>query len=188
MERNSSLVVFCPLPWRCELWKLRRCEHGSCWLGKGYCLSGIAWVNPSSLSMIRRVLPYKIYALNCAVLKVEHGLDLVIVDYIQLMQGRKWWQGQENRQQEVSEISRNLKLIAREFNVPVIALSQLSVVLKADQINGLYFRTFVNLVPRGKMRISLSSCTAINITMRNSEKGTMQKSLFVNIVMAPSVP
>ena len=59
-------------------------------------------------------------------LKVEHGLDLVIVDYIQLMQGRNAGKGSENRQQEVSEISRNLKLIAREFNVPVIALSQLS--------------------------------------------------------------
>ena len=59
-------------------------------------------------------------------LKVEHGLDLVIVDYIQLMQGRNGGKGSENRQQEVSEISRNLKLIAREFNVPVIALSQLS--------------------------------------------------------------
>jgi len=54
-------------------------------------------------------------------LKVEHGLDLVIVDYIQLMQGRNAGKGSENRQQEVSEISRNLKLIAREFNVPVIA-------------------------------------------------------------------
>ena len=59
-------------------------------------------------------------------LKVEHGLDLVIVDYTQLMQGRNAGKGSENRQQEVSEISRNLKLIAREFNVPVIALSQLS--------------------------------------------------------------
>ena len=59
-------------------------------------------------------------------LKVEHGLDLVIVDYIQLMQGRNSGKGSENRQQEVSEISRNLKLIAREFNVPLIALSQLS--------------------------------------------------------------
>ncbi|MCF0156658.1 MAG: replicative DNA helicase [Veillonella sp.] len=59
-------------------------------------------------------------------LKVEHGLDLVIVDYIQLMQGSSSGRQGENRQQEISEISRNLKLIAREFNVPVIALSQLS--------------------------------------------------------------
>ena len=59
-------------------------------------------------------------------LKVEHGLDLVIVDYIQLMQGRSNGRGSENRQQEISEISRNLKLIARELDVPLIALSQLS--------------------------------------------------------------
>lgn len=59
-------------------------------------------------------------------LKVERGLDLVIVDYIQLMQGSSSGRQGENRQQEISEISRNLKLIAREFNVPVIALSQLS--------------------------------------------------------------
>ena len=59
-------------------------------------------------------------------LKGDQGLDLVIVDYIQLMQGRNSGKGSENRQQEVSEISRNLKLIAREFNVPLIALSQLS--------------------------------------------------------------
>jgi replicative DNA helicase len=55
-------------------------------------------------------------------LQMEHGLDIIIVDYLQLMQGR----GQENRVQEVSEISRALKNIARELKVPVIALSQLS--------------------------------------------------------------
>ena len=121
-------------------------------------------------------------------LKVEHGLDLVIVDYIQLMQGRNSGKGSENRQQEVSEISRNLKLIAREFNVPLIALSQLSRGVEADQINGLYCLTFANLVPSNKMRISLSSCTAINITMKTLKKGTMQKSSFVNTVMVPSVP
>ncbi len=60
-------------------------------------------------------------------LKAEKGLDMVIVDYIQLMQGGSGGRrGSENRQQEISEISRNLKLIARELNVPLIALSQLS--------------------------------------------------------------
>ena len=58
-------------------------------------------------------------------LKVEHGLDLVVIDYIQLMQGKSS-RSNENRQQEISDISRNLKLIARELDVPVIALSQLS--------------------------------------------------------------
>ena len=58
-------------------------------------------------------------------LKVEHGLDLVVIDYVQLMQGRGHGNS-DNRQQEISEISRNLKLIAREMDVPLIALSQLS--------------------------------------------------------------
>ena len=56
-------------------------------------------------------------------LKSEHGLGLVIVDYLQLMRGR----GQsERREQEISEISRSLKAMAKELNVPVIALSQLN--------------------------------------------------------------
>lgn len=59
-------------------------------------------------------------------LKVEHGLALIIVDYIQLMNGGGNNRNSDNRQQEISTISRNLKLIAREMNVPLIALSQLS--------------------------------------------------------------
>ena len=56
-------------------------------------------------------------------LKETHGLDLVIVDYIQLMQGRGRF---ENRTQELAAISRSLKGLAKELNVPVVALSQLS--------------------------------------------------------------
>ena len=57
-------------------------------------------------------------------IKREHGLDLIVVDYIQLMQGSKEYRG--NRVQEVSELSRGLKALARELDVPVLALSQLS--------------------------------------------------------------
>ncbi|WP_209976548.1 replicative DNA helicase [Paenibacillus eucommiae] len=60
---------------------------------------------------------------KCRRLKKEKGLGMILIDYLQLIHGRG--KG-DNRQQEVSEISRTLKQIARELNVPVIALSQLS--------------------------------------------------------------
>ncbi len=58
-------------------------------------------------------------------LKTEHGLGMIIVDYLQLMEGRSK-KGSDNRVQEVSEISRGLKQIAKELDVPVLALAQLS--------------------------------------------------------------
>lgn len=68
---------------------------------------------------------------KCRRLKAEmKDLGLIIIDYIQLMQGRKQ---SDNRVQEVSEISRGLKTLARELNVPVIALSQLSRAVEARQ-------------------------------------------------------
>jgi replicative DNA helicase len=64
---------------------------------------------------------------KCRRLKLEkNGLGLVIIDYIQLMQGSGRGGRFENRQQEMSEISRSLKLMAKELNAPVLALSQLS--------------------------------------------------------------
>ena len=62
---------------------------------------------------------------KCRKFKLEHGLDLIIIDYLQLMTGRVGGRS-ESRQQEISDISRALKGLARELNVPVIALSQLS--------------------------------------------------------------
>jgi len=56
-------------------------------------------------------------------LKAEHNIGLIVVDYLQLMQGPR---GVESRQQEISVISRSLKALAKELNIPVIALSQLS--------------------------------------------------------------
>ena len=55
--------------------------------------------------------------------QAEHGLDLVIIDYLQLMSGRGRF---ENRVQEVSSLSRGMKLLSKELNVPILALSQLS--------------------------------------------------------------
>jgi replicative DNA helicase len=84
---------------------------------------------------LRRLMDTKIYIDDAAAqsvlemrakarrLKAEHGLDMLIIDYIQLMAGH----GRiESRQQEVSQISRDLKNLAKELNVPVVALSQLS--------------------------------------------------------------
>jgi replicative DNA helicase len=63
-------------------------------------------------------------------MKAEHGLDLLVIDYLQLMRGRA---SMESRQQEISEISRSLKALAKELNVPVVALSQLSRAVEARQ-------------------------------------------------------
>ena len=71
---------------------------------------------------------------KCRKYKLEHGLDLIIVDYLQLMTGSLGGRN-ESRQQEISEISRSLKALARELNVPVVALSQLNrgVELRTDK-------------------------------------------------------
>ncbi|GAA0684275.1 MULTISPECIES: replicative DNA helicase [Clostridium] len=59
---------------------------------------------------------------KCRRIKIEHGIDMIMIDYLQLMSGT----GGESRQQEVSEISRSIKALAKEMQCPVVALSQLS--------------------------------------------------------------
>ena len=66
---------------------------------------------------------------KCRRLKRQHGLDLVIIDYLQLMTGSN----RENRQQEIAEISRSLKNLARELDIPIVAVSQLNRGLEARE-------------------------------------------------------
>ena len=64
---------------------------------------------------------------RCRRLVSDHGLNLIIVDYLQLMRGNtKGGKGMDSREREISEISRSLKALAKELRVPVIALSQLN--------------------------------------------------------------
>ena len=63
---------------------------------------------------------------KCRKRKLETGLSLIMIDYLQLMSGEKGKRNAESRQQEISDISRSLKALAREMDCPVIALSQLS--------------------------------------------------------------
>ncbi len=74
--------------------------------------------------MIR--LPYSVFELRakCRRLMSQQQIDVIIIDYLQLMAGPTETRG--NREQEVSMISRSLKGIAKELNVPIIALSQLN--------------------------------------------------------------
>ena len=82
------------------------------------------YIDDSSLITPEEVLS------KCRRLKKKNGLDLVMIDYIQLMTPGKR-KDSENRQQEISDISRNLKILAKELNVPVLALSQLSRAVEA---------------------------------------------------------
>ncbi|MBR5250708.1 MAG: replicative DNA helicase [Clostridia bacterium] len=82
------------------------------------------YIDDSSLNT-----PAKIMS-KCRALKMKQGLDLVVVDYLQLMQGDD---KAENRQQDISSITRNLKIMAKELQVPIIALSQMNRLFERDK-------------------------------------------------------
>ncbi len=84
------------------------------------------YIDDSSL-----ITPHEMISM-CRRLKARNGLDFVMVDYIQLMTPDRS-RGNENRQNEITEISRNLKILAREINVPVLALSQLSRAVESEK-------------------------------------------------------
>ncbi len=106
-----------------DLWKIRtgnlseedfgRLEHGM-----GQLAEAPIYIDDAAGSNIMEVRT------KARRLQAEHGVGLIVVDYLQLMSGRSTTS--DNRVQEVSEISRSLKILARELNVPVVALSQLS--------------------------------------------------------------
>ncbi len=105
-------------------------------LRKGYLLSEANWKKLTSISSTLKKLPIYIddspsprvleIKAKARRLKAESGLALVIIDYIQLCEPIGPPSGQRNRQQEISDISRALKALAKELDVPVIVLSQLS--------------------------------------------------------------
>jgi len=98
-------------------------------------------------------------------LKLEHGLDLLVVDYLQLMQGRGRF---DNRQQELASISRSLKILAKELQVPIVALSQLSRAPKRAATIGPSCPTCASPAPSNRMPTSSCSSSAKRCTSRTA--------------------
>lgn len=97
--------------------QLDKNDFNSLWKASDSLSHSKIFVDDSSLITPEQILS------KCRRLKNRSGLDLVVVDYIQLMRSGR---NVENRQQEISDITRNLKIMAKELNVPILALSQLS--------------------------------------------------------------
>ena len=95
-------------------------DWSALWEAKRKFVESKIFVDDSSLITTGQILN------ECRKLKREHGLDLVMIDYVQLMNASSNGRSQENRQQEISNITRNLKIAAKELDVPIVLLSQLS--------------------------------------------------------------
>ena len=95
-------------------------DWSALWEAKQKFIESKIYVDDSSLITVGQLKN------ECLKLKREKGLDLVMIDYVQLMNTATGGKGQENRQQEISNITRNLKIVAKELDVPIILLSQLS--------------------------------------------------------------
>lgn len=112
----------------------------------------------------------------------QHKLGLIIVDYLQLMSGGGRFGGDGNRVQEISEISRGLKGVARELDVPIIALSQLSRSVESRTPRFHNYLTFVNLVQLSKMRTLWPLSTERTTITLNLSAKTSQTFLSKSIV------
>ena len=99
--------------------KLNSSDWKALWEGNKKLIEKQVFIDDSSMNTPVEVLS------KCRRLKREHGLDLIMIDYLQLMNSGKVSRD-ANRQQEISDITRNLKIAARELQVPIILLSQLS--------------------------------------------------------------
>lgn len=95
-------------------------DWSALWEAKRKFTQSKIYVDDSSLVTTAQILN------ECRKLKREKGLDLIMIDYVQLMSSSSDKRSQENRQQEISNITRNLKIAAKELDVPIILLSQLS--------------------------------------------------------------
>lgn len=121
---------------------------------------------------------------RCRRLKAEHGLDMVLVDYLQLMHSSR----NESRELEISDISRNLKALAKELKIPVIALSQLNrkVEERTDKRPVLSDLRESGAIEQDAESLSCSSIVRINTTRREtSPRPELRKSFWVNIETAP---
>ena len=110
---------------------------------------------------------------KCRKVKLEYGLDLVMIDYLQLMTGSG--KNGDNRQQEISEISRSLKALARELNAPVIALSQLSRACETRTDHRPMLSDLRELEPSSRTRTWLCFYTGMTIITRIRIRPTWRK-------------